>query len=163
MGFDAVTVNPYLGYDAVEPFLNYEDKGIYILCRTSNPGAADFQDLRVKTDNTESELYRVVARKAALWNKKGNVGLVVGGTYPAEMKIIRQEFPDIPFLVPGVGTQGGDLKTVLTMGAGREGKGLIVNISRQILYASESISDYAKAAEEAAATIVGTMRYIQTA
>lgn len=162
MGFDAVTVNPYLGYDAVEPFLNYEDRGIYILCHTSNPGAADFQDLRVKMGNTEGELYQVVARKAAQWNKKGNVGLVVGGTYPGQMKIIRQEFPDMPFLVPGVGTQGGDLKTVLTMGTGSEGNGLIVSVSRQILYASEGGSGYAKAAEEAAATIVGTIHYIQT-
>ncbi len=163
LGFDAVTVNPYLGYDAVEPFLNYEDKGVYVLCRTSNPGAVDFQSLSIKTGDIETALYQVVARKAHEWNKKGNIGLVVGGTYPGELQTIRQAYPEMPLLVPGVGAQGGDLKTVLNFGASYNGTGLIVNISRQILYASRGGSDYARAAEEAASNIVRAMSFIRTA
>jgi orotidine-5'-phosphate decarboxylase len=163
LGFDAVTVNPYLGYDAVEPFLDYEDKGVFILCRTSNSGAVDFQSLKVKTDDTETMLYQFVARKAHEWNKKGNIGLVVGGTYPEELQIIRQSYPSMPLLVPGVGAQGGDLKTVLTYGASYDGTGLIINISRQILYASRGGSDYAQAAGDAASNIVRAMNYIRTA
>ena len=162
LGCDAVTVSPYMGRDSLEPFLNYHDRGIFILCRTSNPGAADFQSLPVKGEDGEKPLFRVVAQKAHEWNSAGNVGLVVGGTFPEELRTIRQNYPEMLLLVPGVGAQGGDLNTVLTSGAGYGGKGLIVNISRQILYASRG-DDFASAAGEAASGIVRAMNYIRAA
>lgn len=162
LGCDAVTVSPYMGRDSLEPFLDYRDRGIFILCRTSNPGAADFQSLPVTVEGEEMPLFQAVARKAHEWNTGGNIGLVVGGTSPDELRAIRQAYPRMLLLVPGVGAQGGDLKTVLTCGAGYSGQGLIVNVSRQILYASRG-DDFARAAEEAAAGIVRAMNYIQTA
>ncbi len=162
LGFDAVTVSPYMGRDSIEPFLNYRDRGIFILCRTSNPGAADFQSLPVRVEDAEKPLFQVVARKAHEWNSAGNVGLVVGGTFPEELRSIRQAYPGMLLLVPGVGAQGGDLNTVLTCGAGHDGQGLIVNISRQILYASRG-DDFARAAGEAASAIVRAMNYIRSA
>ncbi|MCL2281469.1 MAG: orotidine-5'-phosphate decarboxylase [Dehalococcoidia bacterium] len=153
LGAGAVTVSPYLGLDSVEPFLkNYPDKGVFILCRTSNQGATDFQSLPVKIDNLEMPLYQAVARKAEQWNTLNNVGLVVGATYPAEMQELRKTHPDLPFLVPGIGAQGGDIKLTLETGLNTEGKGIIVNSSRQILYASRG-SDFAKNAALAAETL----------
>ena len=147
--FDAATINPYLGFDAVEPFLKFEDKGIFILCRTSNPGAADFQDL---TGADGRPLYEIVARKAREWNTASNIGLVVGATYPQELKKIRQLCPDMPILIPGIGAQGGDLVQAITDGVDAQGEKAIIAVSRQVLYASPG-KDFAEAAKRAAQDI----------
>ncbi|MCL2706666.1 MAG: orotidine-5'-phosphate decarboxylase [Dehalococcoidia bacterium] len=150
LGADAITVNPYLGFDSIEPFTNgYPDKGVFILCRTSNKGAADFQSLSVTISGIEMPLYQAVAHKAKTWNSLNNIGLVVGATYPAEMARLRHAHPGVPFLVPGVGTQGGDIKQVLEAGQSASDHGIIINSSRQILYASRGM-DFAKAAAHAA-------------
>ena len=149
LGFDAATVNPYLGGDAVEPFLEREEKAAFVLCRTSNPGARDLQDLAVSDGGTSRPLFEVVAEMAARWNARGNVGLVVGATYPEELRRVRQICPEMTFLVPGVGAQGGDLAAVMANGLDAKGGGLIINVSRQVLYASKG-ADFAEAAGEAA-------------
>lgn len=132
-GFDAVTVNPYLGFDAIEPFLEYKDKGIIILCRTSNPGASDFQDLLIN----KQPLYIHVAKKVLEWNKKyGNCLMVIGATWPQQLKQIRNLAPNMIFLVPGIGAQGGDLKKTLKAGLTKDKKGLIINSSRGIIFAN---------------------------
>ena len=141
-GFDAATVSPYLGYDSVEPFLGYGDKGIFILCRTSNTGAADFQSL---VDAQGRPLYEAVARKAKNWDTRGNIGLVVGATYPDELKAIRQLCPEMPLLIPGIGAQGGDLASAVKNGIDARGEKAIIAVSRQILYASKG-KDFAQAA-----------------
>jgi orotidine-5'-phosphate decarboxylase len=148
LGFDASTVNPYLGFDSVEPFLEYRDKGIIILCRTSNAGAKDFQSLRCETPLGLRPLYQIVADKAREWNTHGNIGLVVGATYPEELKIIRQQNPGLPFLIPGIGAQGGEVALTVRFGLSPEGDKAIINSSRQILYASKG-PDFAEAARQA--------------
>jgi orotidine-5'-phosphate decarboxylase len=145
LGFDAATVNPYLGFDSIEPFTSYEDKGSFILCRTSNKGATDFQDLRTNG----LPLYETVARKAKEWNIHDNIGLVVGATYPEELKRIRSLCPDMPLLIPGVGAQGGDLASAVSYGADARGEKAIINVSRQVLYASKE-ENFAKAARNVA-------------
>ena len=149
LGFDAATVNPYLGGDAVEPFLEREEKAAFILCRTSNPGARDLQDLAVSDGDRSRPLFEVVAEMAARWNRRGNVGLVVGATYPEELRRVRELCPEMTFLVPGVGAQGGDVAAVMANGLDAKGGGLAINVSRQVLYASKG-PDFAKAAGEAA-------------
>ncbi|HTY92562.1 MAG TPA: orotidine-5'-phosphate decarboxylase [Steroidobacteraceae bacterium] len=132
-GADAVTVNPYLGTDSLEPFLAYADRGVIVLCRTSNPGARDLQDL----DCGGRRLFEVIAQLAtSRWNSRGNCALVVGATYPKELAQVRALTGDMPFLVPGVGAQGGDVRSVVTNGQTAAGTGLIVSSSRAILYAS---------------------------
>lgn len=148
-GFDAATVNPYGGYDSLEPYLAYRDKGVFVWCRSSNPGAEDFQSLTVSTAEGSRPLYEVVALKAREWNRYGNVGLVVGATYPGELGRVREICPDQPLLVPGVGAQGGDMEAAVRAGLDRSGAGIIVNASRQVLYASRN-EDYAEAARTAA-------------
>lgn len=145
-GFDAATVNPYLGYDSIQPFLEHKDKGIFILCRTSNSGAEDFQGLM---DANGTPLYSSVALKAREWNAQGNIGLVVGATYPDELKAIRQICPEMPLLIPGIGAQGGDLSSAVKNGIDARGEKAIIAVSRQILYASKE-KDFAKAARESA-------------
>ncbi|HUX26805.1 MAG TPA: orotidine-5'-phosphate decarboxylase [Burkholderiales bacterium] len=143
---DAVTVNPYLGFDSLQPFLDYADKGVIVLCRTSNPGAQDVQDL----ESGGRKLYEIIAEKAARdWNANANVLLVVGATYPDELGEIRAIVGDMPILVPGVGAQGGDVAAVLANGATADGTGLIISSSRAVLYAASG-SDYAQAARAAA-------------
>lgn len=151
-GCDAATVNPYLGFDSVEPFLNYQDRGVFILCRTSNPGAADFQSLICNIQTEPRRLYEFVAEKAAEWNKYSNIGLVVGATYPEELVNVRQQHPEMLLLIPGVGSQGGDLNTVVRKGVDKRGAGIIINSSRQVLYAAKG-SDFAFAARKVASTI----------
>ena len=147
-GADAVTVNPYLGGDSLEPFLRHEDRGILVLCRTSNPGARDLQDLEVGAAGRR--LYHMVAELAATrWNTRGNCLLVVGATYPRELAEIRRIVGDMPLLVPGVGAQGGDVAQVVRNGQTAAGTGLIVSSSRGILYASAG-DDFAAAARGAA-------------
>src|SRR6266446_1274431 len=145
-GCDAVTVNPYLGYDSVAPFLAYHEKGVILLCRTSNPSARDFQDLLVQNEKGEVRpLYEVVAQRVQSWNKEGNCGLVVGATYPQELRTIRSMFPDMPILIPGVGAQGGDLEASVAAGVDAFGEKAIIAVSRSVLYAGTG-ADFATAA-----------------
>jgi len=131
-GADAVTVNPYMGDDSIRPFLARPDRGAVLLCRTSNPGAKDFQDLLIDG----LPLYRrVAARAAADWNGHRNLMLVVGATCPREMADLRQAHPEVPFLVPGIGAQGGDLDAILAEGLDARGAGLLISSSRNIIYA----------------------------
>ena len=148
---DATTVNPYLGFDSVEPFIQYKDKGVFILCRTSNAGALDFQSLRCEAESGHRPLFELVALKAEEWNKYGNIGLVVGATYPEELKLIRQAHPDMPLLIPGIGAQGGDLTAAVRYGVDANGEKAILNSSRQIIYASQE--DFAQAARRVASSL----------
>jgi orotidine-5'-phosphate decarboxylase len=142
LGMDAVTLHPYLGSEALEPFLSRTDKGSIILCRTSNPGAAEFQDLI----SDGQPLYEHVARAvSSTWNKNDNCLLVVGATYPEEMKKIRSIAPNILFLVPGVGAQGGDVKAIMDNGIDSLNQGMIISSSRGIIYASSG-TNFAEAA-----------------
>jgi orotidine-5'-phosphate decarboxylase len=143
---DAVTVNPYLGRDSVQPFLDHSDKGVVILCRTSNSGAGDLQDMVVGG----RPLYQHVAEKIAReWNDNGNCALVVGATWPDQLREVRALVGNVPFLVPGIGAQGGDVEAVVRNAKTADGTGLIVSSSRAILYASNG-DDYAEAAANAA-------------
>lgn len=138
LGFDAVTLNPYLGREAMQPFLDRTDKISIILCKTSNLGAGELQDLEVSSDRGQQKLWQVVARKVSEeWNQHGNCMLVVGATYPDELKTVRQMVGDMTLLVPGVGTQGGELSAVLTAGLTPTKKGLIINVSRGIIFAKK--------------------------
>ncbi|MEO6227225.1 MAG: orotidine-5'-phosphate decarboxylase, partial [Thermomonas sp.] len=150
-GADAVTLNPYMGRDSAEPFLQRNDRGCVFLCHTSNPGARDFQELIVSDANGDSApLYQQVARTIARdWNGDGNCALVVGATFPEELKVIRDIVGDMPLLIPGVGAQGGDVEAVVRNGKTTDGTGLMINSSRGILYASQG-SDFASAAARAA-------------
>ena len=132
-GVDAITVNPYLGTDGVQPFLAYEDKGVFVLCKTSNPSAGEVQDW----SQDGEPLYRHVAQLAKDWAGGGQLGLVMGATYPDAIADIRAQWPDAWFLVPGVGAQGGELEAVLKAGLRPDGMGVIVNSSRGILYAQD--------------------------
>jgi orotidine 5'-phosphate decarboxylase subfamily 2 len=133
LGADAITVNPYLGDDAVLPFLSDPSKGAFILCHTSNPGAESFQHLRVNG----WKLYMEVAGRAITWNEVGNVGLVLGATFPESLAEVRSIAPTLPFLVPGVGAQGGDLAAAVAAGVDANGRGLLVSSSRGIFYADD--------------------------
>lgn len=148
---DAVTVNPYMGEDSVRPFLARPDRGALLLCRTSNPGARDFQDLLIDG----LPLYRrVAARAAAQWNEHKNLMLVVGATCPEEMAQLRGAHPDVPFLVPGIGAQGGDLDATLSAGLDAHGAGLLISASRSIIYAGGAQAGAIRsAAEELRASI----------
>ncbi|MFQ5987793.1 MAG: orotidine-5'-phosphate decarboxylase, partial [Dehalococcoidia bacterium] len=141
------TVNPYLGYDSLEPFMEYKEKGVFILCRTSNVGSAHFQALTLT--ETSSPLFELVAQRAGEWNLHGNLGLVVGATYPEELRRVRQICPEMPLLIPGIGAQGGDLASAVRYGVDAKGEKAIISSSRQILYASKG-EDFAAAAREAA-------------
>jgi len=177
LGADAVTIHPYLGREAVLPFLAQKEKGIIVLCRTSNSGADEFQDLLVEASsrghtpasghpsqegnsqsplprrgvgvgNTREELYKVVARRVATeWNTNGNCGLVVGATYPEELEEVRTLVGDMPILVPGIGAQGGDVEKTVRAGLDSKGRGIIVNSSRGIIFASKG-EDFAERAKE---------------
>ena len=139
---DAVTVNPYMGSDTVMPFAEHKEKGVIVLCRTSNPSASEFQNQLINGE----PLYIQVARMAQeKWNKYGNICLVVGATAPEEMAKIRAVAPDLPFLVPGIGAQGGDLAATVKAGSYTSGNGLMINSSRAVLYASNG-PDFADAA-----------------
>ena len=150
-GADAVTLNPYQGIDAAQPFLDYADRGCVFLCHTSNPGARDFQELVVHPESGDGRLlYQHVAQTIAeKWNQHGNCLLVVGATFPEELTQVRAIVGDMPLLIPGVGAQGGDVEAVIRNGQAADGTGLIVSSSRAILYAS-SDDDFAGAARDAA-------------
>jgi orotidine-5'-phosphate decarboxylase len=148
-GADAATVNPYLGTDSLEPFLRHADKGVVILCRTSNPGGRELQELMAP----DTRLYQVVAKLAAQrWNANGNCLLVVGATNPAELAEVRALVGDMPLLVPGVGAQGGGVAQAVRNGQTGAGTGLLVSSSRAILYASQG-EDFARAARQATALL----------
>lgn len=147
---DAVTVNPYMGFDSVEPYLAYDNKGVIILCRTSNPGGSDLQFLNVSIDGQTMPLYQHVARLVTQkWNTNGQCALVIGATFPDEIKAVRDIVGDMPLLIPGIGAQGGDLTATMNAGQTSNGQGVVINSSRAIIYAS-SADDYADAARQAA-------------
>lgn len=150
-GADAVTLSPFMGFDSVAPYLKHQGKGAFLLCRTSNPGGSDLQGQRLADIEGQPFLYEHVARLAqGPWNLNGQLGLVVGATYPAEIERVRELAPTVPLLIPGVGAQGGD--AVATVRAGwRPDAPIIVNSSRAIIYASSG-DDFAEAAQKAART-----------
>jgi orotidine-5'-phosphate decarboxylase len=150
-------VNPYQGSDGVEPYLRDAGRGAFMLCKTSNPGSVDFQDLLVEQKGERRPLYEVVARKAVEWNTRGNVGLVVGVTFPADLARVRALAPDLPILIPGVGAQGGDASDAMTYGAAADGTLAVVNASRQVLYASAG-PDWAEAARREALALREALR-----
>jgi orotidine-5'-phosphate decarboxylase len=155
LGVDAITVHPYLGKEALAPFLERKDKGIIVLAKTSNPGSGEFQNLLV--GEAREPLYQVVARNVAQsWNAHGNCGLVVGATYPAELKHVREIVGDMPLLIPGIGAQGGDVAATVKAGRDSRGWGMIINASRSIIYASEG-PDFAKAARRATLALDGAI------
>ena len=147
LGVDCITLNPYLGRDSIDPFLQYPEKGVFLLCKTSNSGSGDLQDLMVTIDDRPQttvnrqpstvHLYEHVARLAQSWNTRNNIGLVVGATHIDAMKRVRAEAPDLWFLAPGVGAQGGELASALNAGLRKDGKGLLINVSRSIARAEK--------------------------
>jgi orotidine-5'-phosphate decarboxylase len=143
---DAVTVNPYLGRDSLQPFFEYADRGVFVLCKTSNPGAGEIQDLLV--DGTRP-LFLHVARQAMTWDIHGTLGLVVGATYPADVAAVRRVAPGVPILLPGVGAQSGELEQSVQAAVDSDGTGAIVNASRSVLYASSGGDWQAAARAEA--------------
>ncbi len=145
-GFDAITLHPYLGSEALAPFLKRADKASIILCRTSNPGAGEFQDLKVGGET----IYQIVAKKVSTeWNKNSNCMLVVGATYPAELAKVRAIAGDMTFLIPGIGAQGGDVEKTVKAGINSQKAGMIINSARGIIFASNG-SDFAERAREEA-------------
>ncbi|MEW5940483.1 MAG: orotidine-5'-phosphate decarboxylase [Chloroflexota bacterium] len=134
LGADAITLSPYLGKDSIEPFLNYPEKGVFLLCKTSNAGSMDLQNLLVMPMGSDSPmpLYIYVAKLAEQWNEKNNVGIVVGATHPQIMEMIRAAAPGLWFLAPGVGAQGGELELALKSGLRKDGKGLLLSVSRAV-------------------------------
>ena len=153
LGADCITLNPYLGRDSIDPFLQYSEKGVFLLCKTSNPGSGDLQDLMVTMDDgpltmegssssivhgpSSVPLYEHVARLAQSWNTGRNIGLVVGATHVDAMVRVRAAAPDLWFLAPGVGAQGGELESALRAGLRKDGKGLLINVSRSIARAEK--------------------------
>ena len=148
-GFDAATVSPYLGGDSLEPFARYGDRGVIVICKTSNRGSGDLQDLDVAWRGETVPLYEAVARQVAERNAAGNLGLVVGATYPAQLARVRAIAPTLPILVPGVGAQQGDLEGAVAASLDADGGGILVNASRSVLYASSG-DDWQAAARAAA-------------
>lgn len=150
LGAQAITVSPYLGGDSITPFLARADRGAFVLCKTSNPGAGEFQELQVSSDKLQAErrLYEFVASRAQAWNSKGNVGLVVGATDSNALTRVRSIAPDLWFLVPGIGAQGGDLKAALAAGLRSDGLGLLINVSRSIAYANDPAAEAKKVRDE---------------
>lgn len=146
LGADGITLNPYLGKDSIEPFITDQEKGVFLLCKTSNPGSGDLQDLMVKQEDQSKMnhspssflfLYEYVAHLAQTWNTKNNIGLVVGATYPEILSRLRSAAPELWFLVPGVGAQGGDLEAALQAGLRKDGQGVLINVSRAISRAAD--------------------------
>jgi orotidine-5'-phosphate decarboxylase len=145
---DAVTIHPYLGQEALQPFLQETDKGFIILCRTSNPGASEFQDLTVDSPLGTVPLYQHLAYQVAHnWNHNNNCALVVGATYPQELAQVRQIAGDLPFLIPGIGAQGGKVEATVKAGQNKQGRGMMINSSRSIIFASQG-ADFAQAARK---------------
>ena len=148
-GFDAITANAWGGLDSVAPFLEDETKGVFVWCRGSNPGSADFQDIETVSTDKTIPLYQHMARACSEWNTQGNIGLVVGATVPEQLASVRKLCPEMPLLVPGVGAQGGDLEAAVRAGVDANGELALINSSRGIIYASRG-RDFAAAAGKAA-------------
>lgn len=147
-GADAVTVNPYMGFDSVEPYMEWQDRGVIVLCRTSNPGGSDLQFLDVGGQPLYQHVAKLVAEK---WNRNGQCALVVGATFPEELAQVRKLIGDMPLLVPGVGAQGGDVEATVKAGRTANGTGMMINSSRAILYAKpQAGEDFAAAARRVA-------------
>jgi len=147
-GADAVTVNPYMGFDSVAPYMEWKDRSAIVLCRTSNPGGSDLQFMNVDGVPLYQHVARMVAEK---WNRNGQCGLVVGATFPQELAAVRSIVGDMPLLVPGIGAQGGDIQATVQAGRTASGGGMMINSSRAILYAKPvGAEDYAQAAERVA-------------
>ena len=144
-GFDAVTVNAWGGEDSIAPFLAYQDRGVFVWCRGSNPGSAELQDMAVETPAGRQPLYHHLAGLCRDWNTNGNVGLVMGATSPQQLEEVRRTCPGMPLLIPGVGAQGGDLEAAVRAGTDSRGRLAVINSSRGIIYASSG-PDYAEAA-----------------
>jgi orotidine-5'-phosphate decarboxylase len=136
-GFDAITVNPYLGEDSLEPFMRHGDKGVFVICKTSNPGSGDLQDLPFATADGSQPLFLTVADRVAASSARwpATLGLVVGATYPTELALVRQRCPEQPILLPGIGAQAGDLASAVRAGLDASGGGLLVSASRSVIYA----------------------------
>jgi orotidine-5'-phosphate decarboxylase len=149
-GADAVTVNPYMGFDSVQPYLERQDRGVIVLCRTSNAGGSDLQFLTVDGKPLYQHVARLVADK---WNTNGQCGLVVGATFPHELAQVRALVGDMPLLIPGIGAQGGDIQATVSAGRRADGRGMMINSSRAILYAKadeKAGEDFAQAARRVA-------------
>ena len=134
LGVDCITLNPYLGKDSIEPFIQNSEKGVFLLCKTSNAGSMDLQNLLVLPVGSDNPMpmYSYVAQLAQQWNEKNNIGIVVGATHPQIMSNIRSSVPDMWFLAPGIGAQGGELELALKSGLRKDGKGMLINVSRSI-------------------------------
>ena len=152
-GFDATTVNAYGGRESLEPFLEYDDKGTIIWCRSSNQGAKDIQDLTFELADENISLYEWIARLAFSWNTRDNIGLVVGSTYPKELQVVRSICPGMPILIPGIGVQGGGLENAVKLGLDTNGHNIIISSSRGIIYRSRDVREYPDRAREAAKTL----------
>jgi orotidine-5'-phosphate decarboxylase len=157
MGFDSITVAPYMGRDSVDPFLFSEDKGVFLLALTSNEGARDFQMMKTSSGR---RVFEEVVKKSLKWNAKKNLGYVVGATKASELKTVRAMAPTVPLLIPGVGAQGGDLKNVVRYGCDRNGELAIVNASRSVLYASKQ-DDFQSASRLEAARLRDAMNSVR--
>lgn len=161
LGVDAITVHPYLGEDSLAPFMDYAGKGVIVLAKTSNPGSGDLQDRTLAGSGTP--LYRYVARRAAAWDERhpASIGLVVGATYPDQLREVRQEAPDLPILLPGIGAQGGDLDASLAAALRPDGAGVLCSASRGIMYASsgDDAADAARAAASGLRDRINTFRH----
>jgi orotidine-5'-phosphate decarboxylase len=154
---DAVTASPYMGFDSIEPYLGSRDRGVFVLCRTSNPGGSDLQALEIEGERLYERVARLVAGP---WNTNGQLGLVVGATFPGELARVRALVGDMPLLVPGIGAQGGDIEATVSAGAATGGQGMLVSSSRAILYASSG-TDWAQAAAQAARATRDALRDAQ--
>ena len=165
--FDAVTVNPYLGEDSLEPFMRHGERGVIVICKTSNPGSGDLQDLHLGAEGDSQPMYLTVADRVAAWSERwpATLGLVVGATYPAELAAVRQRCPDLLILLPGIGAQGGELEDSVLAGLNASGAGLLVSSSRSVLYAkSDQESDWAIAVRAEAVRLrdaINALRRIQ--
>ena len=149
-GFDAATVNAYAGGESLQPLLEYTDKGVFVWCRSSNRGAEELQDLRLSDHGETATLYEWMATRAVQWNTRGNVGLVVGATYPKELERVRALSPGMPILIPGVGAQSGELEGSVRAGLDADVPNILISSSRGIAYASRDKKDFAEAARRAA-------------
>ena len=162
-GFDAVTVNGYMGGESLSPFFDYADRGVFVVCRSSNPGASEFQDAILQADCGQMPLYEWLALRSAKWNANGNLGLVVGATSPDQLRTVRLRCPGVPILIPGVGAQGGELEASVKNGIDLAENGqsesprILINSARGIIYADRTGSGFADGARNAAEKLRDTI------
>ena len=161
LGFDATTVNGFGGYDSIKPFLDYSDKGVFVWCKSSNPDGYQVQGI-YDSQQSSSTLFEEMAKMATAWNSNKNIGLVVGATFPKELAAVRHVAPDIPILVPGIGSQEGDLSNSLKAGVEKEFPNIFINSSRSIIYSSSDPNNYSYAAGQAAYKLKSDINKILT-